>query len=236
MTNEELVELVRNKYGKKFKVLDSEGNPTGEYEPLPLYYPEGKRTDLIWPKGYAELDFPIKYYNSGEVYDIADFMIHATPEHVSVREITEKKAYLDELNTYVYSIAFRIVSAGEIRNFKNEYENKKKESRKKDNWTAEDIAQLKAIIKLLRNSKYNKSVKIYDYFGDSKGHKSIPLWYSDTKKLCFPDKYYSQEKINEVVKFLEDNSNGKFKADVESDTYIAGLHTYGWTIRIHKDM
>lgn len=230
MTNEKLVELVRNKYGKKFKVLDSEGNPTGEYETLPLYYPQGRRTDVAWPQGYAELDFPVKYYNPAEVYEIANFMRQATLGHNSVSEITKRKAYFDDLNTYVYTIAFRLISDEEIANFK------KKRDWKKSDWTAEDLAQLKEIIKLLRNSKYNTSIKIYDYFGNSKGYKSIPLWYSDTKKLCFPDKYYSQEEIDEVVKFLEDNSNGKFKADVESDTYIAGLHTYGWTLRIHKDM
>lgn len=225
MTNEKLVELVRNKYGKKFKVLDSEGNPTGEYETLPLYYPQGRRTDFAWPQGYAELDFPVKYYNPGEVYEIANFMRQAALGHNSVRVITERKAYFDDLNTYVYTIVFRLISDEEIGNFK-----------KKSGWTAEDLAQLKEIIKLLRNSKYSESIKIYDYFGNSKGYKSIPLWYSDTKKLCFPDKYYSQKEIDEVVKFLEDSSNGKFKADVESDTYIAGLHTYGWTLRIHKDM
>ena len=107
---------------------------------------------------------------------------------------------------------------------------------KKSNWTAEDVAQLKEIIQLLRKSKYNKSVKIYDYSGNSKGYKSLPLWYSDTKKLSFPERYYNDNTIEEIVKFLEDNSNGKFKADVEFDTYIAGLHTYGWIIRIHKDM
>ena len=130
MTNEQLVELVRNKYGKKFKVLDSEGNPTGEYKTLPLYYPVNRRTDLIWPEGYAELDFPVNYYNPAEVYEIANFMRQATLGHNSVRPSTNVKAYFDDLNTYVYTIAFRLISDEEIRNF----------GRDKSGWTAEDLA------------------------------------------------------------------------------------------------
>lgn len=94
--------------------------------------------------------------------------------------------------------------------------------------------QIKELVKILRGSRYCRKVEIYDCFGITKGYKYLPLYYSDTKKLCFPEKYYSEKEIEEIVKFLEVNCNNEFTFDVEKETYIGGLHTYGWTIRIRS--
>ena len=87
---------------------------------------------------------------------------------------------------------------------------------------------LRDLLKMLRNSEYNKRAKIYDYFGNSKGYKSLPLYYSDTGKLCFPESYYDEEEVDGAIEFLNANGRGEFEAYIEEENaYIAGLHTYG---------
>ena len=94
--------------------------------------------------------------------------------------------------------------------------------------------QIRDLLKILRGSKYNKKIPVYDYLHGKQEYTSLPLYYSNTKKLCFPEKYYNEETIKEVVEFLEVNCNNEFTFDVENETYIGGLHTYGWTIRIRS--
>ena len=57
--------------------------------------------------------------------------------------------------------------------------------------------EVKSLIKVVRD-KCNKKVTVYDFFGYPKARKSIPLYYSDTKKYCFPDSYYSKEEVLNV--------------------------------------
>lgn len=100
---------------------------------------------------------------------------------------------------------------------------------------AEGRIVLRDLLKLLRNSEYNKRAKIFDYFGDSKGYKSLPLYYSDTGKLCFPESYYDEEEVDGAIQFLNANGKGEFEAYIEEENaYIAGLHTYGWIGYIKK--
>ena len=100
---------------------------------------------------------------------------------------------------------------------------------------AEGRVVLRDLLKMLRNSKYNKRTEVYDYFGDSKGYKSLPLYYSDTGKLCFPESYYTEKEVDEAIEFLNANGKGEFRAYIEEeDAYIAGLHTYGWIGYIKK--
>ena len=100
---------------------------------------------------------------------------------------------------------------------------------------AEGRVVLRDLLKMLRNSKYNKRTEVYDYFGDSKGYKSLPLYYSDTGKLCFPKIYYTEKEVDEAIEFLNANGKGEFIAYTEAeDAYIAGLHTYGWIGYIKK--
>ena len=84
--------------------------------------------------------------------------------------------------------------------------------------------QIRELIKLVRN-KYNRSVIIYDFFGIPKGNKNLPLYYSDTKKFCFPQSYYSKEDILGVKKLLEDEikkNDWDVKVEVEDKYYIGG--------------
>jgi vacuolar-type H+-ATPase subunit I/STV1 len=97
-----------------------------------------------------------------------------------------------------------------------------------------NVVEINNLIKEVRNSKYNKKANVYDYFGNLKNKKSLPLYYSDTQKLCFPEDYYSAKEIEEVKKLLEDaikRYGYNLKVVVTNNYYIGGLHSYGWRIK-----
>ena len=59
-----------------------------------------------------------------------------------------------------------------------------------------------ALIKMVRNN-CNKKVPVYDYWGNYKCMKSLPIYYSDTEKYCFPSQYFKKEEVLGVKKEIE---------------------------------
>lgn len=59
-----------------------------------------------------------------------------------------------------------------------------------------DVKDIATYIKSLNP----QAATVYDAFGNASGTVSFPKWYSDTKKLLFPCKFYSDADMNKIIK------------------------------------
>lgn len=245
---EKLVNTVRSKFAKKFEDhwKDYLGQHSKIYDVPFFSYWNGKGT-VVFPKQlYSEQEFN-KFVNllkaqiqkdCPEDYDVV--------VNLNWRDPNVPGWYPDGYGVNILNRNWPSMQA-ELDRRKQEY-NKRAEERRQarkakadqrrdaeNQARAEGRVVLRDLLKLLRNSEYNKRAKIYDYFGDSKGYKSLPLYYSDTGKLCFPESYYDEEEVDGAIEFLNANGKGEFEAYIEEENaYIAGLHTYGWIGYIKK--
>lgn len=69
-----------------------------------------------------------------------------------------------------------------------------------------DVKDIAAYIKSLDP----QTAPMYDAFGNKTGTVSFPKWYSDTKKLLFPCKFYSDEDMNKIIKQGDEFISKKF--------------------------
>lgn len=89
------------------------------------------------------------------------------------------------------------------------------------------------LIKFIREQTPNEQAQIFDAFGNKKRKAVLPLWYSDSTKLCYPKEYFIQAEIDEIVELLNQyiaDNNLPISFKVKANQYIAGLHAEGWTI------
>lgn len=75
----------------------------------------------------------------------------------------------------------------------------------------------------------------YDYWGDYKGSKLLPIYYSDTLKFCYPNQYFSKTQmeiiVEKVKKFIK-KKNYDVEIDYEDNYWIGGLHCNGYKLKI----
>ena len=247
---EKLVDTVSSKFIKKIEVpwTDFGGQPRTSLEDVPFFtYWNGKGRVIFPKKLYSEQEFNqfVNLLKAQIQKDCpGDYDASVNPRW---RKSDDPYWYpSDSYGVEIINLNWPSVQA-ELDRRKQEY-NKRVEDRRQarkakldqgreaeNQARAEGKVVLRDLLKMLRNSKYNKRAEIYDYFGDSKGYKSLPIYYSDTGKLCFPEEYYDEEEVDEAIEFLNTNGKGEFKAYIrQRNGYIAGLHTYGWIACIKK--
>lgn len=250
---EKLVDTVKGKFIKKMEVpwRDFYNQPHISLHDAPIFdYWNGKGRVIFPKKLYSEQEFNqfVNLLKAQVQKDCpGDYDVSVNPRWSKV----DDPSWYPSCNNYGYGVEIINLNwssvQAELDRRKQEW-NKECEQRRQarkakadqrreaeNQARAEGRVVLRDLLKMLRNSKYNKHAKIYDYFGDSKGYKSLPLYYSDTGKLCFPKKYYTEKEVEDAMEFLNTNGKGEFDAYVEQeDAYIAGLHTYGWIAYIKK--
>ena len=245
----ELVDAVRSKFTKKIEVpwRDFGNQPRSSLKDVPFFaYWNGKGTAVLPKELYSEQEFNefVNLLKAQIQKDCpGDYAVSVNPNwRKSCPSWYPANSYgVDIINLNWPSMQAELDRLRQEYNKRGEEIKQARKAKADQRRDAENQARaegrvvLRDLLKMLRNSKYNKRAKIYDYFGDSKGYKSLPLYYSDTGKLCFPESYYDEEEVDEAIQFLNTNGKGEFDAYIEEENaYIAGLHTYGWIGYIKK--
>lgn len=81
-----------------------------------------------------------------------------------------------------------------------------------------------------------QTAPVYNAFGSSSGTTSFPKWYSDTKKLLFPYKFYSDADMNKIIKqgnayISKKYGEGAYELTVEK-VYSNAFHSNCYAVRI----
>ena len=247
---EKLVDTVKGKFTKKMEVpwRDFGNQPRSSLKDAPIF--------TYW-NGKGRVIFPKKLYSEQEFNEFVNLLKaqiqkdcpgdYAASVNPRWRKFDDPSWYpSDSYGVDIINLNWPSVQA-ELDRRKQEWNKRAEEikqarkakadqRREAENQVrSEGRVVLRDLLKMLRNSKYNKRVEICDSFGDSKGYKSLPIYYSDTGKLCFPENYYTEEEVDEAIEFLNANGKGEFRAYVANyNGYIAGLHTYGCIAYIKK--
>lgn len=98
-----------------------------------------------------------------------------------------------------------------------------------------DNVSTKDVLKMVRkNPQWNKTHAVYDCFGNVKSNKKFPVWYSDSCKLVFPKKMYSEKEVNEIKSKIEEYiSKNNYKLHVfMSESYSGGFHAEVYNLGI----
>lgn len=94
--------------------------------------------------------------------------------------------------------------------------------------------ELKNLREYIRSIESDRAF-IYDYFGRCKGTKSLPLYYSDTLKFCYPECYFTQKQVLRVVEktkqYIEEK-NYDVSVDYSEKYWIGGLHCHGYKLKL----
>lgn len=97
------------------------------------------------------------------------------------------------------------------------------------------VEQRKELLKFIRSNSLNKKhVPCYNAMGYRKRDLLLPIWYSDTQKLCYPKMYYTESEVEQITKKINTklikmgvNISAKYEPH-----YIGGFHCSGWAIRL----
>lgn len=95
--------------------------------------------------------------------------------------------------------------------------------------------QRKELLKFIRTNKLNKKhVPCYSAFGVRRKDMLLPIWYSDSQKLCYPKMYYTESQVEELTKEINKKliQMGLGPIAKYEPHYIGGFHCSGWCIRI----
>ena len=96
---------------------------------------------------------------------------------------------------------------------------------------SEELKKLREHIRSLGG----KHIPVYDYFGNYKNQRLIPLYYGDTLKFCYPRSYFEKEEVLKIVEktkqYIKKN-NYDVDVDYEDNYWIGGLHCKGYKLRL----
>lgn len=93
------------------------------------------------------------------------------------------------------------------------------------------------LIDYIRNNTISRKVPTYNIFGVETKKTLLPIFYSDTFKLLYPEEYFTQFAIDEIVDIIEDyitKNNLPLKVIMTKNENIAALHTKGWKIQVKE--
>lgn len=84
---------------------------------------------------------------------------------------------------------------------------------------------------------YKERVPIYDYFGNRKGNKTLPIIYVNrgvkitSIKACYPERYFLKREVAEIFTSLQSKFNS-IEMEMIEDVFIPGVHDNGHEIII----
>lgn len=93
------------------------------------------------------------------------------------------------------------------------------------------------LIDYIRNNTISRKVQTYNMLGLEQKKTLLPLFYSDTFKLLYPEEYFTQFAIDEIVDIIEEyitKNNLPLKVIMTKNENIAALHTKGWKIQVKE--
>ena len=91
------------------------------------------------------------------------------------------------------------------------------------------------LINFIRANTLTKRVDIVDNDGKNASTLTVPMWRSDDCKLTYPDYFFEQRDIDQIVEvinaYIADNDLD-LKVEVTNDYFIEVAHCYGWKVKI----
>ena len=106
-----------------------------------------------------------------------------------------------------------------------------KKEKIKVRYCSEELKKLREYIRSLGS----EHVPYYDYWGNCKGQKLLPIYYSDTLKFCYPGEYFSKEEVLNIVEktkqYIKKN-NYDVEVDYEDNYWIGALHCKGYKLKL----
>ena len=91
------------------------------------------------------------------------------------------------------------------------------------------------LINFIRANTLTKRVDIVDNEGKHPSTLTVPQWRSDDLKLTYPDYFFTQTDIDQIVEIIKgyiSDNDLNLHVEVTNDYFIEVAHCYGWKVQL----